>query len=219
MSPAGTAALVQERPLRSPLLSKHQASLTRTRRRVKTGRRCETVWLRSGGWGTAADESECVHRHAVVDTRSCRFLPTSRAAGRGRRTHRRSPRGRLVDRSPTGSTSRPTTASASPERSPATAGGTGTDVRGDRPGRSPQVALERHHAAPSCGRGRRAMADAPSAPAEAWREGHERLEAAPATVGARRSSPTSRPSHLTSRLPPVCEVVVTVRSGTGRRTT
>ena len=42
-----------------------------------------------------------------------------------------------------------------PERSPATAGGTGTDVRGDRPGRSPQVALERHHAAPSCGRGRR----------------------------------------------------------------
>ena len=40
----------------------------------------------------------------------------------------------------------------SPERSPATARGTGTDVRGDRPGRSPQVALERHHAAPSCGR-------------------------------------------------------------------
>ena len=29
-------------------------------------------------------------------------------------------------------------ASASPERSPATAGGTGTDVRGDRPGRSPR---------------------------------------------------------------------------------
>ena len=45
-----------------------------------------------------------------------------------------------------GSTSRPTTASASPvephrlpaERSPATAGGAGTDVRGDRPGRSPR---------------------------------------------------------------------------------
>ena len=37
-----------------------------------------------------------------------------------------------------GSTSRSTTASASPERSPATAGGTGTYVRGDRPGRSPR---------------------------------------------------------------------------------
>ena len=98
---------------------------------------------------------------------------SSRLARAGARRQRARPRGRGLGRrtrraaaaaSTPGSTSRPTTASASPERSPATAGGTGTDVRGDRPGRSPRVALERHHAAPSCGRGRRAMAAAPSAP-------------------------------------------------------
>ena len=47
------------------------------------------------------------------------------------------------------------------------AGGTGTDVRGDRLGRSPKspTSGNRLRAAVSCGRGRRAMADAPSAPA------------------------------------------------------
>ena len=53
------------------------------------------------------------------------------------------------------------------------AGGTGTDVRGDRPGRSPKspTSGNRLRAAVSCGRGRRAMADAPSAPPNGGRQG------------------------------------------------
>ena len=55
------------------------------------------------------------------------------------------------------------------ERSAATAGGTGTDVRGDRPGRSPRSPSSGTGSAPaaSCCHGRRAMAAAPSAPARA----------------------------------------------------
>ena len=107
---------------------------------------------------------------------------SSRLARAGARRQRARPRGRGLGRrtrrdaaaaaSP-GSTSRPTTASASSERSPATAGATGTDVRGDRPGRSPRSPLERHHAAPSCGRGRRAMAAAPSAPSRCGKRGQQ----------------------------------------------
>ena len=114
-----------------------------------------------------------------------------RAGWRDRRTRRDA-----AAASTPGSTSRPTTASASPvephrlpaERSPATAGGAGTDVRGDRPDRSPgspssgtappppaavaAVAWQPHRPPPAgagsvvnrCGGGWSAVADAPSAP-------------------------------------------------------
>ena len=108
--------------------------------------------------GGTTGETRCLSqalRLQVVAARASRSPSTTRSAARPGRGLGRRTRRDAADESTPGSTSRPTTASSSPERSPATAGGTGTDVRGDRPGRSPQVALERHHAAPSCGRGRR----------------------------------------------------------------
>ena len=131
-------------------------------------------------------------------TSRSRTTSTTRPRGRGlgRRTRRDAAAASTPD-----STSRPTTASSSPERSPATAGGTGTDVRGDRLGRSPQVALERHHAAPSCGRGRAAEPSRRCWPAWPSRPSSHRA----GTDSPRSSGPvapaSSRPSIRRARHP------------------
>ena len=107
--------------------------------------------------GGTTGETRCLSqalRLQVVAARASRSPSTTRSAARPRAWPSDSPRRRMPRRR-LARPAAPQPPPPAPERSPATAGGTGTDVRGDRPGRSPQVALERHHAAPSCGRGRR----------------------------------------------------------------